>query len=625
MKNKLMFLKMNKQRFIALFVLLIMVLNACPNPITSNAGGSGGSNPGGSSPTDFTPIAFYVDENGDFSEMDLGRTIILADENLLDVVLYSDDAFTYQHVTFTFEDKNIIFFFEENLDFPTSMAVSDSEGSFNGFFTLYDPVTQTFGLTVEQGDDIEIWSNIALNKEIFSQYKNDPELTSSQNMRMRNLFIGMNIYLSLYEFVDEEDISARFIFSGIRWLARKIFPPRLFNVVNIVISAAQIATGIVLIKTPIGAAYIVEGTGNMVYSIITIIDEGNAPVSASSGPHVAVTGISLDRTSANIDIGNTVILKPSLTPSNATNKYIGWNSSDTAVAQIATNGTVIGLKEGTTTITVITADGNRTATCTVNVSLAPVSGVTLNKTSINIFVDGIETLVPTITPANAANKNVTWVSSNTAVATVSSNGAVTGIDKGTATITVTTTDGGYTASCIVTVDLVPVTGIILDKYSVSLGIGDTTTIIPTITPANAANKNVNWGSSNTTVATVSSNGTVTAHSVGSSIITATTVDGDKTASCTVTVTSNSLLFYWVDEHNNLVTSGTTTIARGGTLTITAQATGYIVRQWHVNGVNTGQSGNSFNFSSTITGNHTVGLFVEKDGKLYNTNIVITVQ
>ena len=86
-------------------------------------------------------------------------------------------------------------------------------------------------------------------------------------------------------------------------------------------------------------------------------------------------------------------------------------------------------------------------------------------------------------------------------------------------------------------------------------------------------------------------------------------------------------YYWVNAHGSLVTSsgGAATISTGDTLTITAQGDGYTVVQWHVNGINTGQSGNTFNFISFASGPHTIGLFVEKDGKLYNTNISIMVE
>ena len=85
--------------------------------------------------------------------------------------------------------------------------------------------------------------------------------------------------------------------------------------------------------------------------------------------------------------------------------------------------------------------------------------------------------------------------------------------------------------------------------------------------------------------------------------------------------------YWVDQHEKLVTTsgGAVTIAAGSDLAITAQSSGYIVKQWYLNGVTIDQTGNTYNFSSTTAGKHTVGLFVEKDGKLYNTNITITVQ
>jgi uncharacterized repeat protein (TIGR02543 family) len=93
-----------------------------------------------------------------------------------------------------------------------------------------------------------------------------------------------------------------------------------------------------------------------------------------------------------------------------------------------------------------------------------------------------------------------------------------------------------------------------------------------------------------------------------------------------TVSPDRFEYYWIDRHGSLVTTsgGMTVVYIGQTLIITAQGTGYVVEQWHLDGVNTGQSGNTYNFSSTIPGKHTVGLFVKKDGKLYNTNIVITV-
>jgi len=93
-----------------------------------------------------------------------------------------------------------------------------------------------------------------------------------------------------------------------------------------------------------------------------------------------------------------------------------------------------------------------------------------------------------------------------------------------------------------------------------------------------------------------------------------------------TASQGKVEYYWINEHGSLVTSsgGEIIITAGETLTITAQGEGYDVKQWHLNGINTDQSGNTFNFSRNTAGKHTVGLFVEKDGELYNTNITITV-
>jgi len=162
------------------------------------------------------------------------------------------------------------------------------------------------------------------------------------------------------------------------------------------------------------------------------------------------------------------------------------------------------------------------------------TGVSLDKSSINLDVGGKETLIATITPSNTTNNNVTWSSSNTSVAMVSATGTVTAVSTGSAIITVTTVEGKLTAACNVTIVDRP-TGVSLNKTSAILEKGDTLILTATITPSNAANKNVTWSSSNTAVATVSTTGTVTAISTGSAIITVKTEDGNLTAVCNVTV------------------------------------------------------------------------------------------
>ena len=165
-----------------------------------------------------------------------------------------------------------------------------------------------------------------------------------------------------------------------------------------------------------------------------------------------------------------------------------------------------------------------------------VSSISLNKTSITIYTGETETLTATILPDTADDRSITWSSSNTSIATVSSSGVVTAKAVGTATITATANDGsGKKATCSVTVKQY-VTVVTLNKTSLSLNEGGSETLTATITPSTASDKSVTWSSTNTSVATVDQNGKVTAVSKGTATITATANDGSgKKATCAVSV------------------------------------------------------------------------------------------
>jgi hypothetical protein len=167
---------------------------------------------------------------------------------------------------------------------------------------------------------------------------------------------------------------------------------------------------------------------------------------------VAVSGVTLNKTALSLEIGASETLTATVAPDNAANKAVVWSSSNGAVAAVDNTGKVTATAAGTTTVTVITADGGKSATCNVTVAARAVSGVSLDKTSLSLVAGDSETLVATVSPADAVNKNVAWSSSNEAVATVDGGGKVTAVQKGTATVTVTTADGGKTATCEVTVE-----------------------------------------------------------------------------------------------------------------------------------------------------------------------------
>ena len=170
---------------------------------------------------------------------------------------------------------------------------------------------------------------------------------------------------------------------------------------------------------------------------------------------------------------------------------------------------------------------------------APISvtSVTLDSTSFTLVEGDSQTITATVSPSNAENKKVLWSSSNSSVASVK-NGSITAIKAGEATITAKSDDGGKTATCKVTVKakVYPVTGVSLDKTSYELTEGEFFTLTVTVLPENATNKNVSWSSSDTSVATVTTNGKVTAIKEGQTTITVKTDDGDKTATCDITVT-----------------------------------------------------------------------------------------
>lgn len=270
-------------------------------------------------------------------------------------------------------------------------------------------------------------------------------------------------------------------------------------------------------------------SGSAIITVTTV--DGNKTSSCTVTVFQPVSGVVLDKQAHTLNVGENFTLNATLNPNDADNKEVTWSSSNTAVATV-NNGKVTALKAGTTTITVKTADGNKEASCVVTV-LQPVTGVTLDSSELALVVGEDTTLVATVLPSDASNKAVTWTTSDASVATVNNEGKVVAVGPGSAVITVKTTDGNKTSSCIVTVTQL-VTGVTLDKEEASVETNKTTTLVATVLPANASNKDVVWTSSDKLIATVE-NGVVKGIAPGTAIITVTTVDGSFKDTCTVTV------------------------------------------------------------------------------------------
>ena len=167
---------------------------------------------------------------------------------------------------------------------------------------------------------------------------------------------------------------------------------------------------------------------------------------------------------------------------------------------------------------------------------ARVDGVTLDRDSLSLEVGSHETLHATVSPSSAFAQDLSWYSSNTGVAEVS-NGRVTALSPGEADITVTTDDGGFTASChVIVTAAVPVTGVRLDRTELTLTKdGESATLKAMVSPPDAANQNVFWTVDDSGVISVDQSGKVTAVGNGVGTVTVTTADGGFTAYCTVRV------------------------------------------------------------------------------------------
>jgi len=174
--------------------------------------------------------------------------------------------------------------------------------------------------------------------------------------------------------------------------------------------------------------------------------------------------------------------------------------------------------------------------CSVTAPTVGVTGITLNTQSVTLVTGRACTLTAIAAPADATDTAVTWTSSDAAVASVAS-GVVTALAAGTATVTAATEDGGFIASCVVTVTgavASGVTGVSLGRSTVTVVVGDAYALSATGAPAHAADGTGAWASTDAEVATVA-DGVVTARGTGTATIIATTRDGGFTATCTVTV------------------------------------------------------------------------------------------
>jgi uncharacterized protein YjdB len=293
-----------------------------------------------------------------------------------------------------------------------------------------------------------------------------------------------------------------------------------------------------------------------------------APTATPVPSVIPVTSVLFAEQEMSILTGDTAYVTAYVQPANAANKNILLTSSNPSVVTVTKDGLLTGIKAGSADILAVSEDGGYKSKCRVTVadktqepSLTKVTGVTLSDTSMSLENGSSAVLIASVKPADATNKACTFTSSDSSVISVTQTGTVKALSQGSADVVVRTTDGGYSAKCRITVtetvqqtpvptatptvkptaapteapSVIPVTGVTVDASAMTLFEKGTAFLLPTVAPLNATNKKVIFSSSSSAVASVGTDGLITAIKAGTADIIVRTADGDYKAKCTVTV------------------------------------------------------------------------------------------
>ena len=347
---------------------------------------------------------------------------------------------------------------------------------------------------------------------------------------------------------------------------------------------------------------------------ITASSDGQSGTATVTVTSVPVASVAVTPATTTVTVGQTVQLAATARDASGqtlTGRAVTWTSASPGIASVSGSGLVSGVSAGSTTITA-TIDGVPGAT-TVTVGPVPIGTVSVSPSTVTLNPGQTSPLSATVRDANGgtmANAQVSWTSSNSGVATVTSSGVVTAMAPGSATITASS--GGVSGSATVTVAPLPVGTVSVSPSTVTLNPGQTSTLTATVRDANGGtmtNAQVSWTSSNSAVATVTSSGVVTAVASGSATIRASSGGVSGTATVTVTAPAvarivitpskprveerktiqltataydaannviTGLTFTWTSSNTNRATVSSTGLVTGlreGNVTITASAGG----------------------------------------------------
>ena len=275
---------------------------------------------------------------------------------------------------------------------------------------------------------------------------------------------------------------------------------------------------------------------------ISFILFNSYPLGQVAQSSVAVSGVSLNRSSLVLNRNSTQTLTASISPAEATNRAVRWVSSDTGVVQVSSEGglsaRVRAMAAGTATVTVITEDGDKRASCQVRV-VVPVERVSLDVSETTLIRGDTKQFRASIFPVDATNQAVRWASSDDErVEIISRDGLVAEIEAlapGTATLTVVAEDGDKRASAQVEV-IVLVERVQLDLYETTLSLEEERALDAWVMPRDATDQRIRWESSDNSVVFVDDRGVITGRSPGQARVVARSAENSTIyAYCTVTV------------------------------------------------------------------------------------------
>lgn len=285
---------------------------------------------------------------------------------------------------------------------------------------------------------------------------------------------------------------------------------------------------------------------NLLLSLLAIISfsiMGGAVSSCTEEQRIEVTDIKIDKNSVDIVRGSTMQLTATITPENATDYLIEWESSNPAVATVTQEGIVEGIAIGNTSVSAKV--NGKVSVCRVNVIGKPAESITVTPSEVTIKKEETCTLQAEISPADADQKEITWSTADSSIAVVSQSGEVTAVNVGS--VSIYATCGNATDECLVTVEGIAVESISLTPEIADVLVGENIKLSATILPENADYGQIDWSSSDASIATVDGNGTVTGITVGTATITAKIGDVSGSAEITVeTPQANVGDFYYSD-------------------------------------------------------------------------------